>query len=86
MGYYVNSLQKGTLYELGGMRLEFVEKNGRSFYFYIYRFNEDIYGYEKANSMISYTSKELTYIRRIQECSPKGMLKCIGRDRVFAKQ
>jgi hypothetical protein len=85
MGYYVNALQEGCLYDLGGMRLEFSKKVGKLFYFYIHKLDDFGFTYEKTNNMVSYNNKELTYIRRIQECSPKGTLKKIGKDRVFSR-
>lgn len=85
MGYYVNALQEGSMYDLGGMRLEFSKKVGKLFYFYIYKLDDFGFTYEKTNSAVSYSSKELTYIKRVQECSPSGMLKRIGREKVFAR-
>lgn len=85
MGYYVNTLQESSMYDLGGMRLEFSKKVGKLFYFYIYKFNDDLFDYEKTDLLVSYSNKELTYIKRVQECSPSGMLKRIGREKVFAR-
>lgn len=85
MGYYINVLQEGKLYELNGLRLEYLSKRGKLFYFYIYKLNEDNFLYEKTDMVVSYSSKDLTYIKRVQECSPIGMLKRIGRDKVFAR-
>ena len=85
MGYYVNALQEGSMYDLGGMRLEFSTKVGKLFYFYIYKLDDFGFTYEKTNSLVSYSSKELTYIRRIQECSPQGLLRKIGKDKVFSR-
>ena len=85
MGYYINTLQEGCLYDLGGMRLEFSTKVGKLFYFYIYKLDDFGFTYEKTNSLVSYSSKELTYIRRVQECSPQGLLRKVGKDKVFSR-
>ena len=85
MGYYISTLQQGKLYELDGVRLEFTNKRGRLFYFYIHKLDETGFLYEKTERVVSYSSKELNYIKRVQECSPSGMLKRIGREKVFAR-
>lgn len=85
MGYFIDVLQKGTQYELDGKRMEFVEKKGRLFYFYLYEYDGITFSYNKTDYLLNYTSKEIYFIKRVQECSPKGCLRAIGRDRIFAR-
>ena len=85
MGYYISVLKQGQLYELDGIRLEFAQKTRGLYYFYIYKFDSSTFAYNRTDLLVSYKSKELNYLKRVQECSPKGVLKRIGRDKVFAR-
>ena len=85
MGYYLNTLIKGEKYELDGQKLEFSSKVGKLYYFYRYSYDENTFTYNKTDNMVSFSIKELNYLKRLQECSPIGMLKAIGRDKVFQR-
>ena len=85
MGYYVSVLQKGVQYELEGRRLEFVEKTRNLYWFYLCKKDEWSLDYERTDEMVSYTFKELNFLKRINECSARGTLKPIGKDKVFKR-
>jgi hypothetical protein len=85
MGYYINVLQQGYQYELEGKRLLFDKKVGKDYYFYTCEYDEWSFDYTPTKLLVSYTNKELQYIKRIQVCSKNGALKQIGRDKVFAR-
>lgn len=85
MGYYINALQQGKMYDLDGLRLEFSEKIGKLYYFYIHKLDELGFNYNKTDLVVSYSSKELNYIKRVQDCTTKGLLKRIGKDKVFPR-
>ena len=83
MGYYLNTLIQGEQYELNGQKLEFYNKANGLFYFYRYVYDEDNFNHKKTNELVSFTFKELNYLKRIQQCSPHGSLRPIGRDKVW---
>lgn len=85
MGYYLNTLIQGEKYELNGQKLEFYQKSNGLFYFYRYVYDEDSFNHQKTNELVSFTFKELNYLKRVQECSAFGSLKRIGRDKVWQK-
>lgn len=85
MGYYLNTLIKGKLYELNGQRLEFSEKVGKLYYFYRYDYDENTFTYEKTNHSVAFSLKELNFLKRVQECSDFGSLERIGRDKVWQR-
>ena len=85
MGYYLNTLIEGKLYELNGQRLEFSSKVGKMYYFYKYAYDEDSFRYKKTENLVSFAFKELNYLKRVQECSDFGSLKRIGRDKVWQR-
>lgn len=85
MGYYLNTLIKGKLYELNGQRLEFSEKVGKIYYFYRYDYDENNFTYKKTNYSVAFSLKELNFLKRVQECSDFGSLKRIGRDKVWQR-
>lgn len=85
MGYYINTLQEGSYYELDGRRLLFVGKQGSIFYFHVCKMDDWSFEYEPTEERVGFISKELYYIKRVQDCSPSGFLKPIGRDRVFQR-
>jgi hypothetical protein len=85
MGYYLNTLQKGKMYELDGQKLQFIGKFGTRYYFYKCKMDEWSFEYEPTTQKASFTNEEMTYIKRIQENSTVGVLRKIGKDKVFPK-
>ena len=85
MGYYINVIQKGVQYELDGVRLEFVEKGKKLYYFYLCKKDEWSFDYQRTDEMVSYTKEELNFLKRINECSARGTLKRIGKDKAFKR-
>ena len=83
MGYYINVLQQGVQYELDGQRLEFIQKLDGLYYFYLCKQDDWDMNYKPTELIYSYSSKEIEFIKRIQGLSPKGVLKRIGKDKVF---
>lgn len=83
MGYYLNTLIQGQQYELNGQKLEFYNKSNGLFYFYRYIYDEDSFKHKKTNELVSFTFKELNYLKRVQEYPSFGYLKKIGRDKVW---
>ena len=85
MGYYLRTLIQGARYELEGQNLEFCQKVGKMYYFYRYAYDEDTFSYNKTDYLVGFTIKELSYLKRVQECSDFGLLKKIGRDKVWQR-
>lgn len=85
MGYYINVLQKGQMYELEGQKLQFIEKVDKWFYFYTCKMDERTFNYEPTNEKVFFTSKELTYIKRVQDQPIRDGLHRIGREKVFPR-
>lgn len=85
MGYYLNVLRKGQMYELDGQKLQFTEKVGKRFYFYSCKMNDWLFRYEPTNDKISFTSEEINFIRRVQDEPIKSGLRKIGREKVFPR-
>ena len=85
MGYYVNTLQQGASYQLNGQRLVYMQKIDGRFYFYLCKYDENWLDYIQTDELVSFSFKELNYIKRLQECSSKGSLKPIGKEKVFAR-
>jgi hypothetical protein len=85
MGYYLNVLQEGQIYELDGQRLQFIEKVGEWFYFYVCKMDEWTFNYEPTNEKVFYSSKELAYIKRVRDFQTGAGLRKIGKDKVFPR-
>ena len=85
MGYYLNVLQKGQMYELDGQKLEFIEKYGSRFYFYVCKMDEWSFKYIKTNEKKSFEHKEINFIKRFQDEPQKIGLRKVGRDKVFPR-
>lgn len=85
MGYYLNVLQKGQMYNLGGQRLQFIEKAGKLFCFYICKMDEWTFTYEPTEEQVLFTSEEINFIRRVQDEPIKYGLRKIGKDKVFPR-
>lgn len=83
MGHYLNNLLHGELYELNGQRLEFFKKQKGLYYFYVYVYNEQIFDYEKTTTINSFSFKELNFLKRVQDKPICGLLKKIGKDKVW---
>lgn len=74
---YLNKLLEGHRYNLNGEILEFIEKSGKFYYFYICKQNEWTFEHERTEEATLYTEDELAYIKKIQEPIAKGILKKI---------
>ena len=85
MGFYINTLKKGKKYELDGKTIEFIQKYDDFYYFYICETSEWEFDFKPTPTIVSYTSIELEYIKRVQERSERSVLRCVGRDKVFAR-
>jgi hypothetical protein len=85
LGYYINVFIKGEKYELNGQKLQFDQKIGKLFFFYVCKFDEETLGYTTTDETAIFTSKELYYIKRFDEQPIKGGLRKIGKDKVFQK-
>ena len=85
MGYYLNVLQEGAIYDLDGQKLKFIQKIDGAYYFHVCKYDEWSLNYIPTDLVASYDIKEINYIKRFQSCSPKGALKRIGKDKVFSK-
>jgi hypothetical protein len=83
MGYHISVLQKGVQYEVEGTRIEFIQKMDGIYYFYLCKKDEWGFDYKRTDLIVSYTSKDIEFIKRIQSEPPKGLLKRIGKDKVF---
>lgn len=84
MGYYLSVLKKGQVYELDGQKIQFVEKVGKWFYFYVCKMNEWSFKYEPTDEKISFTLEQINYIKRTYQ-KPNNGLRMIGRDKVFPR-
>ena len=85
MGYYINKFLSGVQYDLEGTRLQFVEKRGNLFAFFICKMDTTDFQYKPTAQMAYYAKEDLEYIKRIQEGSINKGLRKIGRDKVFAR-
>ena len=85
MGYYINTLQQGCEYELDGRHLQFIQKLGKQYYFYVCEYDEWAFRYIPTKLIVFYKGKELTYIKRVQDQPIKVGLRKIGRDKVFPR-
>jgi hypothetical protein len=83
MGYYLNVLQEGCQYELDGQRLQFIQKLDKQYYFYICEYDEWSFKHIPTAVIMSFSIKELAYIKRVQEFSSNVKLRRIGKDKVF---
>ena len=84
MGYYINVLQKGEKYTLNGETIEFIEKQGSRFYFYLCKYDMETFRHIRTNEKVGFLLSEINYIKRFQQ-STNGLLKRIGKDKVFAR-
>ena len=85
MGYYLNVLQQGEMYELNGQKLQFIERNGTHYYFFVCKMGEWTFRYEPTNEKVLFTSKELNYIKRFGTGNTNFGLKVAGKDKVFPR-
>lgn len=85
MGYYISTLLKGEKYELNGETIEFIEKVGRFYHFYLCEYNKETFRHNPTQSKISYTANEINYIKRAKNLCEAVCLKRIGRDRVWSR-
>lgn len=85
MGYYISVLQKGKIYELDGQKLQFIEKDGNHYYFYICRMDEWSFRYAPTKETTSFDVKEINFIKRFQDERTNVGLKRIGKDKVFQR-
>lgn len=85
MGYYINVLQEDCQYELDGKRLQFMQKLDNRYYFYECKYDEWSFRYIPTPLIISYTIKELNYIKRVQDQPIRVGLRRIGREKVFPR-
>jgi hypothetical protein len=85
MGYYISVLQKGEIYELNGQKLEFDEKAGKLYFFYVCEFDEESFSYRKTDETAFFTLEEINYIKRYNEQQKISGLKKIGKDKVFQR-
>ena len=85
MGYYINILQQDCQYELDGRRFVFMQKLDGLYYFYVCKYDSDLLDYKQTDEIVSFSVKELNYIKRVQQCSQNGDLKLVGRDKVFLR-
>lgn len=85
MGYYINILQEGCQYAFDGKYLEFMQKLDNQYYFYVCEYDEWAFRHIPTTVIVSYTAKELEYIKRVQGGQKKIKLKIIGREKVFPK-
>lgn len=83
MGYYINKFQEGCEYELDGRHLQFMQKLDDRYYFYVCEYDEWSFKYIPTALIASYSIKELTYIKRVQDAPIKVGLRRIGKDKVF---
>ena len=86
MGYYINALLQGERYELNEETLEFIEKVGKFYYFYICKYDMETFKYNATELKVSYTAKELTYIKRAKKMCEVVGLQRIGRDKVWSRK
>lgn len=85
MGYYISTLKKGKKYELDGKTIEFIQKLHDLYYFYICEMDEWEFDFKPTPSIVFYTSKEIEYIKRVQDGSARSNLRCVGKDKVFPR-
>ena len=85
MGYYLNVLQQGKMYELDGQKLQFIEKVGSWYYFYICKMDEWTFEYEPTDEKTFFTIDQMNYIKRIQAETKNIGLRKIGKDKVFPR-
>ncbi len=85
MGYYLNCLQQGKMYELDGQKLQFIEKVGGSFYFYVCKVDDWTFNYTPTEETVSLSVKEMTYIKRFDQEPTQVRLRKIGKDKVFPR-
>lgn len=85
MGYYLNVLQQGKMYELDGQKLQFIEKVGNWYYFYICKMDEWTFEYEPTDEKTFFTIDQMNYIKRIQAETKNIGLRKIGKDKVFPR-
>ena len=85
MGYFLNVLREGQMYQLDGQKLQFIEKFGQFYYFYICKYDEWKLQYEPTEERVPFTRKEIEYIKRVQGEPRQVGLRKIGRDKVFPR-
>lgn len=85
MGYYLNVLRKGEMYQLEGQKLLFLEKILSRYYFYTCKMDEWDFRYKPTNEKISFTADEIVYLKRFQDEPTSVGLRKIGRDKVSPK-
>lgn len=85
MGYYISVLQNGKMYELDGQKLEFIRKQGKLFYFYLCKFNDKTFNYEKTEKEVLLELNEIYFIKRFYQNEKSDGLRKIGKDKVFPK-
>ena len=85
MGYFLNVLRQGQMYDLNGEKIVFIQKVGRLYYFYVCKYNEWTFKFEPTEEKTSFTIKEINYIKRAQNEQNEIGLRKIGRDKVFPR-
>ena len=85
MGYYVNILQKGQIYELDGQKLQYIEEIDKWHYFYICKMDEWTFDYEPTTEKRFYRLKDLAYLKRVDNGKASFGLRQIGRDKAFPR-
>ena len=78
-------LREGCQYLLDGERIEYFKKEGNLYCFYGYEYNQEELDYIPTGEILYYFEEELQYIKRVQSSQPKGVLKQMGKDKVFPK-
>lgn len=85
MGYYINVLMPGKMYELDGQRLQYIEKVDKWYYFYLCKMDELTLDYVPTNEKRFYRLKDLTYLKRVENGKASVCLRQIGKDKVYKR-
>ena len=85
MGYYINILIQGEMYELDGQKLLFIEKKDKRYYFYLCKKEDWGFDYFPTEEKLDFTIKEIHYIKRVQDLHSFCGLQSIGKEKVFPR-
>jgi hypothetical protein len=85
MGYYINILRQGQMYELEGQKLQFIERIDGRYYFHICQMDYNELKCLPTGEITSFTIQEINFIRRVNDEQKSVGLRRIGRERVFPR-
>lgn len=89
MGYFINYLKTGSIYNLEGDLLAFQKKHQNLYVFFVVKYDifNDVTPYVVTEEEMLYTAEEIKFIKLVEHKRPsREKLKRIGKEKVWTKK